>query len=140
MTQRLACVPARTPHKVRGEKSSAAAGNETIMSNPTTRIGTPTSDTDRFRMRGKDVLSEIIGEMSFTEAFYFIVTGRELTKEQAKTFDACVIILMDHGITPQALVARVVEHYDAAVGAVVDEAGYRRHLAVHVAKAGAGHE
>ena len=69
------------------------------MSNPTTRIGTPTSDTDRFRMRGKDVLSEIIGEMSFTEAFYFIVTGRELTKEQAKTFDACVIILMDQSKT-----------------------------------------
>ena len=33
---------------------------------PFTRIGTPTSDTDRFRMRGRDVLSEILGEKSFT--------------------------------------------------------------------------
>ena len=45
------------------------------MSSPTTRIGSATSDTSQFRMRGKDVLSEIVGVMSFTEAFYFIVTG-----------------------------------------------------------------
>ena len=51
------------------------------MSSPTTRIGSATSDTSQFRMRGKDVLSEVVGEMSFTEAFYFIVTGRELDEE-----------------------------------------------------------
>ena len=78
------------------------------MTGPTTRIGSATSDTSQFRMRGKDVLSEIVGHMSFTEAFYFIVTGRELTREQGRIFDACVIVLMDHGITPQALVSRLV--------------------------------
>lgn len=76
---------------------------------PTTRIGTPTSDTDRFRMRGKDTLSEIVGEMSFAQAFYLCVTGREATPEVARIFDSCLIILMDHGITPTALVARMVE-------------------------------
>lgn len=80
------------------------------MSNPTTRIGSPTSDTERFRMRGKDVLTEILGEKTFTEAFYFIVTGRELTPGEAKIFDSALIILMDHGITPMALVARMVEN------------------------------
>ena len=79
------------------------------MTTPSTRIGTPTSDTTKFRMRGKDVLSEIIGEKSFSEAFYLIVTGREPTPGEVKIFDSCLIILMDHGITPMALVARVVE-------------------------------
>ena len=74
-----------------------------------TRIGSPTSDTARFRMRGRDVLEEIIGEKSFSEAFYLIVTGREPSAGQARIFDACLIILMDHGITPMALVSRVVE-------------------------------
>ena len=83
-------------------------GDSVDMTGPTTRIGSATSDTSQFRMRGKDVLSEILGEMSFTEAFYFIVTGRELTREQGRIFDACVIVLMDHGITPQALVSRLV--------------------------------
>ncbi len=76
---------------------------------PTTRIGTPTSETTEFRMRGKDVLTEILGHKSFTEAFYFIVTGREPTAGEVRTLDACLIILMDHGITPNALVARLVE-------------------------------
>ena len=75
---------------------------------PYTRIGTPTSDTDRFRMRGRNVLTEILGEKSFSEAFYFIVTGRDLPAEHVRVFDSCMVILMDHGITPTALVARVV--------------------------------
>lgn len=78
------------------------------MTKPATRIGTPTSDTGRFRMRGKDVLSEIVGEKSFSEAFYFIVTGRELAPERIRVFDACMVVLMDHGLTPTALVARLV--------------------------------
>lgn len=75
---------------------------------PSTRIGTPTSDTHRIRMRGRDTLDEIVGEKSFSEAFYFIVTGRDLPPEQVRVFDACLVILMDHGITPTALVARMV--------------------------------
>ena len=79
------------------------------MRKATTRIGTPTSDASRFRMRGKDVLTEVLGEKSFAETFYFIVTGREPTAGEVRIFDACLIILMDHGITPTALVARMVE-------------------------------
>lgn len=75
---------------------------------PFTRIGTPTSNTKQFKMRGKDVLSEILGEKSFAETFYFIVTGRELASEKVRVFDSCLVILMDHGITPTALVARMV--------------------------------
>ena len=75
---------------------------------PFTHIGTPTSDTKRFRMRGKDVLSEIIGVKSFAETFYLLVTGRDLPENHVRTFDACMVILMDHGITPTALVARMV--------------------------------
>ena len=76
---------------------------------PFTRIGTPTSDTTRFRMRGKDVLNEVLGKKSFSETFYFIVTGRELPPERVRVFDACMVVLMDHGLTPTALVARLVQ-------------------------------
>lgn len=75
---------------------------------PFTRIGTPTSDTERFRMRGRDVLTEILGVKSFSETFYFIVTGRDLPENHVRTFDACMVILMDHGLTPMALVSRIV--------------------------------
>ena len=75
---------------------------------PYTQIGTPTSDTERFLMRGRDVLTEVLGEKSFSETFYLLVTGRELPSNHTRTFDACMVILMDHGITPTALVARMV--------------------------------
>jgi citrate synthase len=47
--------------------------------------------------------------MTFSEALFLIVTGRTPTAGEARVFDACLVILMDHGITPTALVARLVE-------------------------------
>lgn len=78
------------------------------MSEAKTYIGSPRSDTTRLRMRGKDVLTEIVGEKTFAEAFYFIVTGRMPEPHQTRVLDAALIILMDHGLTPTALVARLV--------------------------------
>ncbi|WP_011296063.1 citryl-CoA lyase [Cupriavidus necator] len=73
-----------------------------------TKIGSHLNDTTRLRMRGRDTLGEIIGTMTFTEGFYFIVTGREPTPAQARVLDAALLILMDHGLTPSAIVARLV--------------------------------
>jgi citrate synthase len=75
---------------------------------PQTRIGTHGSDVNRLRIRGRNTLSEIVGQVSFTEGFYFIVTGRSPTKAQLRVLDACLLVLMDHGLTPSALVARLV--------------------------------
>lgn len=73
-----------------------------------TRIGTHPNDTTRLRVRGKDTLSEVVGELSFTEGFYLVVTGRVPTRTQRKVLDAALLVLMDHGLTPSALVARIV--------------------------------
>lgn len=74
---------------------------------PVTRIGSTHSRTDILTMRGRDTLSEIVGVRSFTETFYFIVTGRMPTEGETVCFDACLNVLMDHGLTPSALVARL---------------------------------
>src|SRR3972149_7513126 len=75
---------------------------------PVTRIGTPTSDTHRLRMRGKDTLSEVLGRMTFAEVFYFIITGKKPDDTQRKVRDAALVVLMDPGITPPAMVARLI--------------------------------
>src|SRR5256885_348762 len=77
------------------------------MKSPITRIGTPTSDVSRLVMRGRDVLTELLGKMTFSEAFYFIVTGKDIERKKLPVIDACMIVLMDHGITPTAIVARL---------------------------------
>lgn len=74
---------------------------------PVTRIGSTHSQTDILTIRGRDTLTEIVGEKSFTETFYFIVTGEMPGPSQVAVFDACLNILMDHGLTPSALVARL---------------------------------
>ena len=76
---------------------------------PTTQIGSTHSDTNILTIRGRDTLSEIVGEKSFTETFFFIVTGSMPSPGQTACFDACLNILMDHGLTPSALVARLTE-------------------------------
>jgi citrate synthase len=78
------------------------------MKAPITRIGSPTSDISRLVMRGRDVLTELLGKMTFTEAFYFIVTGTDIDPKKLPVMDACMIVLMDHGITPTAIVARLI--------------------------------
>jgi citrate synthase len=76
---------------------------------PVTRIGSTHSRTDILTMRGLDTLSEIVGVKSFTETFFFIVTGRMPGAGETMCFDACLNVLMDHGLTPSALVARLTE-------------------------------
>ena len=73
-----------------------------------TRIGTPTCDIDRLRFRGKDTLNELVGEVTFTEGVFLAVTGKLPSPQQTKILDACLVMLMDHGITPSALVTRLV--------------------------------
>jgi citrate synthase len=76
---------------------------------PKTRIGSGHGRTDMLTMRGKDTLGEIVGVRTFSETFFFIVTGRMPSAGELVCFDACMTVLMDHGLTPGAMVARFVE-------------------------------
>ena len=82
---------------------------KTTPNPPTTQIGSTHSDTDILTIRGRNTLSEIVGEKTFSETFFFIVTGSMPSPRQTTCFDACLNILMDHGLTPSALVARLTQ-------------------------------
>jgi citrate synthase len=73
-----------------------------------TRIGTPTHEIDRLLFRGKDTLNELVGKISFTEGVFLAVTSKLPNPQQTRILDACLVILMDHGITPSALITRLV--------------------------------
>lgn len=76
-----------------------------MSQDPRTRIAR-SSPEDVF-IRGKSLCREIIGEMSFTELVYFHVTGREPTPAQVAVLDACLVTLVEHGMTPSAIAARL---------------------------------
>jgi citrate synthase len=70
--------------------------------------GICTSTTEDVFVRGKSLTKELIGKLSFTEMMFFQVLGRIPSAAEARVVDACLVTLMEHGLTPSALAARLV--------------------------------
>ena len=81
---------------------------------PTTHIATSTPE-DVF-IRGKSLCRELIGHLTFTEMLFFQILGRQATPAQTRLVDACLVTLMEHGLTPSALASRLV--YSSATEAM----------------------
>lgn len=74
-------------------------------SGPVTRIAT--SDATSIHVGGKNLLEELVGEHTFTEMLYFLTVKRMPTPAQTRILDACLVTLMEHGLTPSAVIARL---------------------------------
>ncbi len=66
-----------------------------------------TSDATTITVRGRDLVTELIGRHSFTEVLYFLVCGRMPQRAEASILDACLVTLMEHGLNPSTLVTRL---------------------------------
>jgi len=80
------------------------------------------STADKISVRGMDLPSEILGHMKLGDLAFLQLTGRKATPEESKVFNAIVITLVEHGITPSAIAARMTymgapESLQAAVAA-----------------------
>jgi citrate synthase len=58
-------------------------------------------------LRGRSLPRAIIGKATFTESIYFLLTGRDPTPAQLAVVDACLVTLMEHGLTPSAVATRL---------------------------------
>jgi len=65
------------------------------------------STADDIVVRGRSLPRELIGKLTFTEMIYFELTGREPTPAQRAVLDACLVTLMEHGLTPSAIATRL---------------------------------
>ena len=77
-------------------------GKETV---PQTAICT--SNEHAIVVRGKDLCADLIGKVSFTEYFYFLVTGREPTQAALKVVDATLVAITEHGLVPSVQASRM---------------------------------
>jgi citrate synthase len=59
-------------------------------------------------VRGKSLCNELIGQLSFTEMMFFQILGRLPSPAQVALVDACLVTLLEHGLTPSAIAARLV--------------------------------
>jgi citrate synthase len=65
------------------------------------------STVDRIAVRGKDLPGEILGHLNLGDMAFLELTGRVPSAGESKIFNAMVVTLVEHGITPSAIVARL---------------------------------
>lgn len=70
-----------------------------------------TADAERILIRGRDLATDLMGRQTFTEFFYFLMTGKEASAQQRFFLDLLLVAIAEHGLTPTAVAARMT--YDA---------------------------
>jgi citrate synthase len=65
------------------------------------------STVERIVVRGKDLPGEILGTLNLGDMAFFELTGKVPDEKQSRLFNAMAVTLVEHGITPSALAARL---------------------------------
>jgi citrate synthase len=69
--------------------------------------GVGASDADSITVMGRDLATELLGRVSFTELAFLFVRRRMPEPGEARLLDAVLVSLADHGLTPTVLAARL---------------------------------
>lgn len=72
---------------------------------PETKLSTHTLTS--LYVRDMDLVEEMMGHMTFTDAMFYHIMGSRPTPGQAAVLDAVLVTLMEHGFTPSAIAARM---------------------------------
>ena len=65
------------------------------------------STTDKIVVRGKDLPGELLGNINLGDMAWLELTGRTPTANESRMFNAMVVTLVEHGVTPSAIAARM---------------------------------
>lgn len=65
------------------------------------------STRDRIVVRGRDLPGEILGRLNLGDMAWFELTGNLPDEKQSRLFNAMAVTLVEHGVTPSALAARL---------------------------------
>jgi len=63
--------------------------------------------TDQINVRGLDLPTQILGHMTLSDYSFLQLTGRSPSNHEAYVYNAILMTLVEHGLTPSALAARL---------------------------------
>ena len=62
---------------------------------------------DRIEVRGRNLTSDLMGRIGFTDYFFLLLTGKEATEVQRFFLDLLLVAIAEHGMVPTVQVARM---------------------------------
>lgn len=62
---------------------------------------------DRIEVRGRDLTSDLMGRIGFTDYFYLLLTGKEASEKQRFFLDLLLVAIAEHGLVPTVQAARM---------------------------------
>lgn len=65
------------------------------------------STADRITVRGLDLCQDVLGKIALGDFAFLEVTGRKPGAAESTVFNAILAVLVEHGMTPSAMVARL---------------------------------
>ncbi len=65
------------------------------------------SNASTILVRGRDLARELIGQISFTEHFWLLLTGTMPSAAQRRILDATLVAIAEHGLVPSVQVSRM---------------------------------
>jgi citrate synthase len=78
-----------------------------IGKNTVPRTAICTSDEDTIVVRGHDLCRDLIGQVSFTEHFHLLLTGKRPTPAALAVLDATLVAIAEHGLVPSVQASRM---------------------------------
>ncbi len=66
-----------------------------------------TSNPRAVIVRGRDLSAELIGQVSFTDHCWLLITGSMPTQAQRRMLDATLVAIAEHGLVPSVQVSRM---------------------------------
>ena len=71
------------------------------------RTGMGFATADRIIVRGRDLAGELLGNINLGDMAFLEMTGRIPTAQESRLFNAVAVTLVEHGLTPSAIAARL---------------------------------
>ena len=65
------------------------------------------STVDRIVVRGKDLPGELLGNVNLGDMAFLEIAGRLPNEKESRLFNAMAVTLVEHGLTPSAIAARM---------------------------------
>src|SRR5215470_6755938 len=65
------------------------------------------STPDRITVKGMDLCGDILGKLSLGDMAFLELTDRLPSPQEATVFNALAVLLVEHGVTPSAIVTRM---------------------------------